>query len=57
MSMSYLLPIPTIQHALSETGEPTDDRVDRNADKLIDELEWYAAAIKNHKEAVGRPQS
>lgn len=54
-STSYLFSIPTIQNQLSEAGEPLNDRMTTNADKLIQELEWYATAIRNHKDTVGLP--
>ncbi len=53
---STILAIPTIQKMLSEDGKPAEDRLDKNADKLITELEWYANALKNHKKEVGLPQ-
>ena len=53
---STILAIPTIQKTLSEDGKPAEDRLDKNADKLITELEWYANALKNHKKEVGLPQ-
>lgn len=52
---STILAIPTIQKTLSEDGKPVEDRLDKNADKLINELEWYANALKNHKKVVGPP--
>ncbi len=55
VSPSFMFAIPTIQTQLSETGEALSDRMTSNADKLITELAWYATAMVNHKEAVGRP--
>ena len=53
------LTIPQIQNVFNDDGEllPGDsgERVDKNADKLIKELSWYAEAIKAQKEKVGRP--
>ena len=54
-STSYLFSIPTIQNQLSETGEPLNERMTTNSEKLITELEWYATAVRNHKDAVGVP--
>lgn len=49
--------IPKVSSALTPEGKPEegDTHLDKNADKLIDELEWYANALKNHKAAVGKP--
>ena len=55
VSPSYLFSIPTIQTQLNENGEALNDRMTANAGKLITELEWYATALLNHKETVGRP--
>ena len=54
----YILSVPTINKALTEDGHPTPDntRLDTNAEKLINELEWYATALKNHKDAHGKPK-
>ena len=54
-STSYLFSIPTIQNQLSETGEPLNERMTTNSEKLITELEWYATAVRNHKDTVGIP--
>ena len=52
-----VLAIPTIQKTLTEGGEPVpeEERLDKNADKLITELQWYATALKNHKKENGIP--
>lgn len=54
---SYILSIPTIQKALTEDGNPVpeDTRLDKNADKFIAELEWYARAIKSYKKVSPTP--
>ena len=54
-STSFIFSIPQINKELSEDGKAVGERMDSGADKLIEELEWYATGIKNHKEAVGRP--
>ena len=49
--------IPTIQKALTADGNPApeDTHMDKGADKLCMELEWYARAFKNQKEQYGLP--
>ena len=53
-SIPSLLPIPRIQKALSEAGEPAEDWLGRAAKKFLDELTWYAEALKA-KRAGGTP--
>lgn len=53
-SIPSLLPIPRIQKALSEAGEPAEDWLGRAANKFLDELTWYAEALKA-KRAGGTP--
>lgn len=53
-SIPSLLPIPRIQKALSEAGEPVEDWLGRAAKKFLDELTWYAEALKA-KRAGGTP--
>lgn len=52
-----VLAVPKVNTALSADGQPPegDTRLDKNADKLLDELEWYANALKNHKKVAGKP--
>lgn len=49
--------IPTINKALTEDGlpAPEDTHMDKGADKLITELEWYAKALKSYKDKCGKP--
>ena len=55
-SVGPLFAIPQINKALSETGDPLNDRMDSGAEKLIKELEWYGLALKRHRETAGLPQ-
>lgn len=55
-SIGTIFAIPKIQNALSPEGEPQDEHMDKGADKLIKELEWYATALKKQRETVGKPQ-
>lgn len=38
--------IPKIQNALDEKGKPLDEKLNKNVKKFLDELEWYAKALK-----------
>ena len=53
-SIPSLLPIPRVQKALSEAGEPAEDWLGRAAKKFLDELTWYAEALKTQR-AGGTP--
>ena len=55
-SVSTIFAIPQVQKALSEAGEPLNEHMDKGADKMLNELEWYATGLKTHREAVGKPQ-
>jgi NAD(P)H-dependent FMN reductase len=44
-SIPSLLPIPRVQTAFDENGQPLDDSWRKRADKFLSELEWYASAM------------
>ena len=57
-SVGTIFSIPVVYKALTPEGVPADKEdtsLDSGADKLIGELEWYAVALKNQREAVGLP--
>ena len=45
-SIPSLLPIPKVQDAFDEQGNPSDASVHQRAARFFDELEWYANALK-----------
>lgn len=53
ISVSNIFGIPEAHKALDENGVPQDDRLERNAQKLIDQLSWNAHAMKNHRDKFG----
>ncbi|MCE4225669.1 NAD(P)H-dependent oxidoreductase [Methylobacterium sp. C25] len=53
-SIPSLLPIPRIHKALSEDGQPSEEWLGKAAGKFLDELTWYAEALKA-KRADGTP--
>ena len=55
---SFLFSIPSIQNCLDADGNPQDEnsRMDSGAEKLIEELEWYATALRIHRDKYGKPQ-
>lgn len=53
-SIPSLLPIPRIGKALDETGKPAEEWLGKAAGKFLDELTWYAEALKAQR-AQGTP--
>jgi NAD(P)H-dependent FMN reductase len=45
-SIPSLLPVPKVQEAFDEEGRPHDESYHRRAARFLDELEWYANALK-----------
>lgn len=53
-SIPSVLPIPRVQDAFTDDGTPTDERYHQRAAEFLEELEWYASALR---EARLRPCS
>lgn len=47
--------IPKIHEAFDKEGVPQNDYMVKGGAKLIAEVEWYAQALKSHKEKNGKP--
>ncbi len=45
-SIPSLLPIPRVQDAFDDEGRPNDQEYPERAARFLDELEWYANALK-----------
>jgi NAD(P)H-dependent FMN reductase len=45
-SMPSVLPVPRVQDAFDDEGRPLDETYHRRAARFLDELEWYANALK-----------
>jgi NAD(P)H-dependent FMN reductase len=45
-SIPSLFPVPKVQDAFDEDGLPLDEAYNRRAVRFLDELEWYANALK-----------
>ena len=45
-SIPSLLPVPSVQDAFDDEGRPHDEAYHRRAGRFLDELEWYANALK-----------
>lgn len=55
LSVSNIFGIPTVQHAFDEEGNPQNDHMESGAKKMLDQLEWMAHAMKNHRDKAGTP--
>ncbi len=45
-SIPSLFPVPKVQEAFDDDGNPRDEAYHRRAARFFDELEWYARALK-----------
>jgi NAD(P)H-dependent FMN reductase len=45
-SIPSILPVPKVQDAFDEAGRPHDEAWHKRAGRFLDELEWYANALK-----------
>jgi NAD(P)H-dependent FMN reductase len=50
-SIPSLLPVPQVQDAFDDDGNPRDEAYRRRAGRFLDELEWYAHALKAARRA------
>jgi NAD(P)H-dependent FMN reductase len=50
-SIPSLLPIPRVQDAFDEDGHPQDEAYHKRAARFLDELEWYANALKTARQS------
>ena len=46
-SIPSLFPVPKVQDAFDEEGRPLDNALEPRAGRFLDELEWYANALKS----------
>ena len=53
-SIPSVLPIPHVQEAFDEAGTPVDDAYHRRAARFLDELEWYAEALRARRIETGK---
>ena len=50
VSIPAQLTIPTVTQSYSAEGEPQNERIQKNADKLVHELSWYVDALKKARQ-------
>ncbi len=53
-SIPSLLPIPRIRTALTDDG--TGPELDKSRERFLDELDWYARALRRERDASGVPR-
>ncbi len=51
-----LLSIPEVTKALDADGKPQNDQLDEQMKKFLEQVEWFAFALRNHRKMVGQPQ-
>jgi NAD(P)H-dependent FMN reductase len=49
VSIPSLFPVPMVQKAFAKDGTPTDPKMRTRVKKFLDELEWYAEALRTHR--------
>lgn len=49
-SIPSIMPIPKVQDAFDEDGKPKDAGYEKRADDFLEELEWYANALRAARE-------
>jgi NAD(P)H-dependent FMN reductase len=50
-SIPSLLPVPAVQDAFDDEGRPKDASYHKKAGRFLDELEWYAHALKSARQS------
>jgi NAD(P)H-dependent FMN reductase len=48
-SIPSILPVPKVQDAFDEDGTPKDPAMRDRVKKFLEELEWYAEALRTHR--------
>ncbi|XP_025090240.1 uncharacterized protein LOC112561765 isoform X2 [Pomacea canaliculata] len=56
LSVSNVFAIPEIHNALDENGKPLNEHMVTGLDHMISQLDWYAHAMKNHRNMTGVPK-
>lgn len=55
VTVSNLFGIPKVHESIDENGTPLNSHMTSGAAKLLQQLEWFTRATKNHKDKVGTP--
>ena len=54
-TISSLLPVPSVQSAISKDGVAADERLVASADRFLDDLMWWVEAARARRAAIGTP--
>jgi len=54
-TISSILSIGNIGQSLDENGNDPEGKLQKRADRFLNELEWYAEALKRQREEKGKP--
>ena len=54
-SIPSILPVPRVQDAFDKNGTPLDAAYEGRVARFLDELEWYARALKRERELDRKP--
>lgn len=55
-SVCNIFGIPVVNEALDEDGKPMDEKLIPAVKKLVDQLDWHAHAMRNHRLSHGIPE-
>lgn len=55
VTISSLMPVPNVGDSVSEDGEDRTEWLTRALDAFLDELTWWADAVRLHRERAGNP--
>ncbi len=50
VSIPSIFPVPHVQDAFAEDGTPRDQKTRERVQKFLDELEWYACALRDARD-------
>jgi len=50
VSIPSIFPVPKVQDAFAEDGTPSDPKTRERVQKFLDELEWYACALRDARD-------
>ena len=49
-AISSIMPIPNVDDAFDDDGNPSDPATERRSKRFLDEFDWYVSAFKNERE-------
>src|SRR4029450_11721680 len=50
VSIPSIFPVPRVQDAFAEDGTPCNPQIRERVQKFLDELEWYACALRDARD-------